>query len=71
MRFWDKFTQLCTENGYKPCTVVDKLDLSRGNIARWKAGGSVSLETGRKIAEFFSVPMESLATTDPEGGENE
>lgn len=64
MSFWENFVLLCKENGEKPTVVVNKLGLSSGNIARWKNGGSISLENGKKIAEHFNVQMERLTSDD-------
>lgn len=66
MSFWENFVLLCKENGEKPTAVINKLGLSSGNIARWKTGGSISLENGKKIAEHFNVQMERLASDDAE-----
>ncbi len=75
MSFWENFVLLCKENGEKPTVVVNKLGLSSGNIARWKNGGSISLENGKKIAEHFNVRMERLtldgAKTPPTTGHSE
>lgn len=58
--FWQRFYDLCLENGKKPNPVCKELGFSSATATHWKAGqqpGSASLD---KIAKYFGVSVDYL-----------
>jgi len=60
MNFWEIFTNLCEVHCEKATVVLQELGLSKGNVARWKNGGSPKLDTAAKVAEHFGVSLDEL-----------
>lgn len=58
MAFYDKFIELCNFYNEKPTPLLNKLNLSSGNIKRWKNGSSVNFDTIKILAEYFKVPID-------------
>lgn len=58
--FYDVFSRLCREKGEKPSNVVTKIGLSTPNATYWKRGSIPKYETMKKLAEYFSVPVETF-----------
>lgn len=64
--FYDTFLRLCKEKGEKPSAVVTKIGLSTPNATYWKRGSIPKYETIKKIAEYFSVPVETFLDLSPD-----
>ena len=60
MNFWEAFTNLCNQKGESATTALEHLGLSKGNAARWKAGGGPTFRTAIKIAKYFDVSIDDL-----------
>ncbi len=59
--FYDKFVALCEERNEKPSPILKKLGLSSGNLKRWEAGATVTLNTVERIADYFGVSLDHFA----------
>lgn len=57
MEFYNKFIALCKENNVSPSSVARACGLGTPNITYWKNGSIPKLETIKKIATHFQVPM--------------
>lgn len=53
--FYDKFIELCAERGVKPTPVLKAINISPGNLKRWKNGASITVDTLSKILDYFNV----------------
>lgn len=62
--FWDQFYQLCKESGKSPTEVVEQLGIARGSITKWKGGSLPSGKNLSKIADYFSVPVDRLFSSE-------
>lgn len=61
--FYMQLEQLCAKNNISISTfVVDKLHMSKGNIAGWRKGQVPSANTIKKIADYFGVTTDYLLT---------
>lgn len=61
--FYMQLEQLCAKNNISISTfVVDKLHMSKGNIAGWRKGQVPSANTIKKIADYFDVTTDYLLT---------
>ena len=60
MNFWERYTKICEEKKRSATSVLVDLGLSKGNAARWKNGGSPTLKTASKIAEYLGVSLDDL-----------
>lgn len=58
--FYERITELCKETGDKLTTLLQKLGMSAGNIARWKNGTVPYGETLTKLADYFNVSTDYL-----------
>lgn len=58
--FWDKFVDLCSENGTSPNAVAAQLGKSSGSVTAWKNGAVPRETTLKKIADYFSVTVDQL-----------
>ena len=58
--FYSQLDSLCKEKGTSVSAVLDALDLSRGNIRRWKDGVNPKYETKLKIANYLKISVERL-----------
>lgn len=60
--FYSIVEQLCRQNGIRLSNLCDTLGMSRGNIARWRAGSAPNAQTLARIANYFNVPADYLLT---------
>lgn len=58
--FFDKLQEVCDEKGVAMSALLDQLDMSRGNIARWKSGKAPKAATQIKIAAALGVDRSRL-----------
>ena len=59
--FWENFKNACDKKGYKPSRLLSEIDVSKGNMAKWKSGTCVP--TGEiliKIANKLEVSIDYL-----------
>lgn len=52
--------KLCNQYGQKPTPVLKGLNLSPGNLEKWKNGATVNSEVLLKLSEHFSVSIDYL-----------
>ncbi|MBP1563710.1 MAG: helix-turn-helix transcriptional regulator [Oscillospiraceae bacterium] len=64
--FYDKFVELCNIKGEKPSPILKKLDISSGNLKRWKSGAGASPETLKSLSAYFGVPISYFFDEDDE-----
>ena len=76
--FYDDVYRVCNEKGTKPTIVLRELNLSTGNISKWKGGTSPSVKIATRIAEHLGVslsylcnPSDILESQCPSDGESE
>ena len=60
MTFWERFYELCLENGTRPNPVCKKLGFSNSTATHWKAGQLPGLASLEKIADYFNVSVDYL-----------
>ena len=60
--FYDQLKKLCSKKGITITKLVQQFQMSKGNITRWKNGGTPSLKIITKIAEYFGVSTDYLLT---------
>ncbi len=58
--FYDEMYRVCTEKGTKPTAVLMELDMSTGNISKWKKGTSPTVDVATRIAEHLGVSLSYL-----------
>lgn len=58
--FFDILQQLCNEKGIAISALLDEIGMSRGNMARWKAGLEPKAATKKKIADVLGVNILEL-----------
>lgn len=58
--FFDILQSLCDEKGIAMSTLLDRVGMSRGNIARWKNGLTPKPATRIKLAEALGVERSRL-----------
>lgn len=58
--FYDRFIELCTKKGVSPSTAAKEIGLSNSIITYWKRGATPKADTVQKIANYFSVSVDSL-----------
>lgn len=58
--FFDVYEKLCTSIGKSPSAVGKDLGIASGTVSNWKQGGKPSPAVLRKIADYFSLPVERL-----------
>ncbi len=57
---YDRFESLCKNGATSPTVLVEKFDLSRGNLNSWRKGGNPSTEVLIKLADYFDVSVDYL-----------
>lgn len=59
---YENIKSLCDANNTKPGRMCAEIGISKGLISDLKAGRkkTIQIETAKKIADFFSIPVESL-----------
>lgn len=64
--FWERFYNLCIDNGTKPNAVAKQLGLSSAVCTQWKQRGTTpKVEYLHKIAAYFGVSVDYLAGRSP------
>ncbi len=59
--FYEQLKQLCDNNKISVTYFVENiLMMSRGNVTRWKNGGTPTIELLQKIADYFEVTTDYL-----------
>lgn len=58
--FYDRFIGLCNERGITPSAVLEKLDISTGNLVAWRNGVMPNANTISKLADYFDVSVDYL-----------
>lgn len=58
--FYDRFLRECAKKGITPSKVLDELNISRGNMGKWKSGGQPRNENKKAIADFLGIDVEVL-----------
>lgn len=67
MEFKDKLKKLRTEKGLTQAQLADAIFVSRSTVAKWENGlGLPSDESMALLTEYFDIPQDELATTEPE-----
>lgn len=67
MEFKDKLKQLRKEKGLTQSQLAEAIFVSRSTVAKWENGlGLPSPESMAVLEQFFSVPTQDIATTEPE-----
>ncbi len=66
--FWERFYNLCLQNGDKPNTVAKELGFSTAACTHWKEGAEPKSSVLIKIADYFDVSVDYLLgrTDDPQ-----
>ena len=59
--FFDKLQAVCDEKGIAMSALLDQVNMSRGNIARWRDGLTPKPSTQIKLAEALGVDRSRLA----------
>ena len=65
--FYDNFKKICQKQGVSMSSVLDKAQLSRGNLARWKSGITPKLNTVTQISKILNVPVDVLLDVRQDG----
>lgn len=68
--FFDKLQTACDRKGIAMSALLDKIDMSRGNIARWKSGLEPKAATKQKLAEALGIEREELEEREKPAPEN-
>lgn len=58
--FYDIILELCSEKNVKITNVIKNLNMSSGNMARWKNGILPNSETLISLADYFNVSTDYL-----------
>ena len=58
--FYDEIYRVCREKDTKPTIVLRELNLSTGNISKWKGGTSPSVDIAILIAKHLGVSISYL-----------
>jgi len=58
--FWERFYELCVENGTKPNPIAAELGFSSGGVTKWKNGVIPNSAALEKIAAYFDVSTDYL-----------
>ena len=61
MSFYDRFAQLCEQNGLKPGRVASECGINRSNVTNWKHNGYTPRgDALQQIANYFGVSTDYL-----------
>lgn len=60
--FYENFLLLCRNTNQKPTPVLKELNLSPGNLDKWKNGATVNSDVLLKISKHFGVSVDFLIT---------
>lgn len=58
--FYLQFLEACKRKGIKPTNFLAEINMSQGNLSKWKKGGAPKADTIAKIAEMLDVPIAYL-----------
>lgn len=58
--FFERFAELCKENGETPNSVAKALGISSGSVTAWKNGTAPRSQTVSKLADYFHVSTDYL-----------
>lgn len=58
--FWEKFSQLCQQNGVKPNNIAKEIGVTSGTITAWKNGTIPNGLALTKVAERFNTTIDYL-----------
>ena len=58
--FFDRLQAACDQKGVAMSTLLDKVNMSRGNIARWKSGLEPKAATKIKLADALGIERDEL-----------
>lgn len=58
--FFDKLQAVCDEKGIAMSALLDQVNMSRGNIARWRDGLTPKPSTQIKLAEALGIDRSRL-----------
>lgn len=64
--FFDRFRQLCDENGISIYKAATEIGLNRAAANKWKAGSIPNGQTLTKLADYFGVTNDYLLGKDNE-----
>ena len=62
--FFERVKSLCEENGVKISNLLSELNMSPGNLTRWKNGTMPDGNTLVKLAQYFHVSTDYLLGID-------
>ncbi len=62
MAFLDNILHLCEQKGEKLTPLMKQLNLSPGNVQRWRDGATVNSEILLKFSDHFKVSVDFLLT---------
>lgn len=69
--FWERFYELCAQNGVKPNYIAKELGISSGIVSKWKTDGTLpNGENLTKIANYFNCSVDYLLGRDKADDEN-
>ena len=60
MCFYDNFIYECNKKKIKPTTLLQQLHMSKGNLARWRAGKIPGWRTLELLARTFDIGVDEL-----------
>ena len=60
--FYDRLKQVCAEKGTTVTALIKELNMSSGNVGKWKAGGKPRAETIKLLADKLGVSYEYLVS---------
>jgi len=58
--FFERFYQLCRQNGTTPNAIAPNIGASSGSITAWKKGAMPRSHMVKRIAEYFGVSVDYL-----------
>lgn len=58
--FYDDVYRVCNEKGTTPTQVLREVNMSTGNISKWKQGASPSIRVAIRIAKHLGVSLSYL-----------
>ena len=62
--FYDRLKELCATRDVPLTTLVKTLNMSSGNLSKWKKGNVPKSDTVRALAEYFGVTSDYLLGND-------
>lgn len=58
--FYDDIYRVCQEKKTTPTTVLRELNMSTGNVSKWKGGTSPTVEVAKQLAKHLNVSLSYL-----------